>query len=111
MRAVWLALVLLPYASLALYDGWLHERARRVPRIEQWLHAGAFCSLIVFVGAAFRAQTQLALVALAVFAPIAATDEFGFHAQLAQRERRVHFAAYAALCVFVLAWLVAESSP
>lgn len=110
MRTIWLALALVPYASLALYDGWLHERARRVPRVEQWLHAGAFCSLIVFVGTAFRAQNQIALVALSIFVPIGAADEFGFHAHLAQRERRIHFASYAALGVFVFVWLCGPTS-
>jgi len=109
MRALWLALALLPYAALALYDGWLHERARRVPRVEQWLHAGAACSLLVFVGAVFRAQTVLALIAFGLFAPIATADEIGFHAALAWRERRVHFASYAALGLFLLTWWLVGS--
>jgi hypothetical protein len=37
--------------------------------------------------------------------PLAALDEGGFHRDLARRERRVHFASYAALGVFVLVWL------
>ena len=110
MRTLLLGLALLPYATLAAYDGWLHERARRVPRVEQWLHAGAAVSLLVFVGAVFRAQTLLALIALALFAPIAAADEIGFHGTLAWRERRVHFLSYAALGVFLLAWYALERS-
>ena len=35
MRTLLLGLALLPYATLAAYDGWLHERARHVPRIKQ----------------------------------------------------------------------------
>jgi hypothetical protein len=105
MRTVLLALALLPYASLALFDGWLHERSRRVPRVEQWLHAGAALSLIVFLVAAFRSHGALAIGALAVFAPIAAADEVGFHGHLAARERRLHFASYAALGVFVAVWI------
>jgi hypothetical protein len=100
MRIVWLCLALLPYAALAGFDGFLHERSRRVPKLEQWLHAGSAISIVVFIVAVFRAQTMLAIVAFCIFAPIAATDEFGYHAQLAARERYVHFASYVALCIF-----------
>ena len=100
-RLVWLTLALLPYASLAAFDGFLHERSRKVPRLEQWLHAGSALSIVVCIGAVFRAQTLLAIVAFCVFAPLAMADEFGFHASLAARERRVHFASYAALCLFL----------
>jgi len=105
VRTLWLALALLPYASLAAFDAWLHEKSRDVPRVEKWLHAGLALSLIVFLGAVFRSQTLLAFVALSALLPLAALDEGGFHRKLARRERRVHFASYAALGVFVLVWL------
>jgi hypothetical protein len=101
MRIVWLCLALLPYVALAGFDGFLHERSRRVPRAEQWLHAGSAISILVFVVAVFRAQTTLAIVAFCVFAPLAAVDEFGYHGHLAARERYVHFASYVALCIFL----------
>jgi hypothetical protein len=105
MRTLWLVLALLPYASLAAFDAWLHEKSRDVPRVEKWLHAGLGLSLIVFVGAVFRAETLLASVALCALLPLAAVDEGGFHRGLERRERGIHFASYAALGVFVLVWL------
>jgi len=105
MRTLWLTLAVLPYLALAGFDAWMHERSRQVPRVEKWLHASLALSLIVFMAAAFRSQASVAFAALSVFVPVAAADEFGFHGQLARRERRVHFASYAALGVFVLVWL------
>jgi hypothetical protein len=111
MRALWLALALVPYAALAGFDAWLHEKSRQVPLVEKWLHGGLALCLIVFVGAAFRAERTLAFLALGLLVPLAAYDEIGFHGTLAMRERRVHFASYAALGVFVSAWLWLGSGP
>ena len=105
MRTLSLALALVPYAALAGCDAWLHEKARVVPRVEKWLHAGLALSLIAFLGAAFGSAGPLALVALGVLLALAAVDELGFHRALARTERRVHFASYAALGVFVLVWI------
>jgi len=105
MRTAWLVLAVSPYLMLAGFDAWMHERSRQVPRVEKWLHAMLGISLIIFIGAAFRSQVLVALSALAVFVPVATADELGFHGQLAARERRVHFASYVALGVFVLVWL------
>jgi hypothetical protein len=104
MRLVWLGVALLPYVILAGIDTWMHERSRRVPRVEQALHAGLALGLIVFLSAAFGARTTIALTALCVFAALAAADEFGFHRHLAAQERRVHFASYAAMLGFVATW-------
>jgi len=104
LRPFLLGVALLPYLILAGIDAWLHEKSRRVPRVEQALHAGEAVSLFVFVGSAFGARTLLAASALGVFLVLAGADEFGFHGHLAARERRIHFAAYAALLLFVLVW-------
>lgn len=104
MRLVWLGMGLMPYVIFAGIDTWLHERSRRVPRIEQMLHAGLAISLIVFVTAVFSAWAMLALIALCMFVVLEIFDEFGFHRHLDARERRIHFAAYVALLAFVLTW-------
>jgi hypothetical protein len=104
LRSIWLSVALLPYLALAGFDAWLHEKSRRVPRLEQALHAGAAISLLAFIAAAFASAPIASAVALAVFLGCAGFDEFGFHAPLAARERRVHFASYAALGLFVLVW-------
>jgi hypothetical protein len=111
VRTIWLGLALLPYATLAGIDTWLHERSRKVPRTEQALHAGAAVGLLVFLGAVFSARNTIALCALCAFVVVASADEFGFHAHLAARERRVHFASYLALLAFVLVWQWLERSP
>lgn len=105
MRLAWLALAFLPYFSLAAYDGWLHEKARVVPRVEQWLHAGLFVFLVAFIVFVARASTPAALTAFAIFAVILLIDELGYHAQLARHERRIHWLADAALGGFVVFWL------
>src|SRR5690348_13620517 len=101
---------LAPYAALVGIDAWMHERARRVPRLEQALHYSAAVVLLAFLVAAFRGPGTVAMSLLALFAVITAWDELGFHRLLAARERRVHFASYAALALFVGAWRVLESA-
>ena len=108
MRSVWLALALLPYGALAGYDTWMHARARRVPRIEQWLHLGLGITLITFLVGAFRGNTPLALGGLAPFIVLLAWDAFGYHAVLDAKERRVHAWAYAAFGLFVVVWMWLE---
>jgi hypothetical protein len=105
VRLLWLSLAFAPYAALAGYDGWLHEKARVVPRIEQTLHAGLAIALIAFVVLVMRAQTLPALIAFGLFTTILLFDELGFHAPLARHERRIHWLADTALVGFVLFWL------
>jgi hypothetical protein len=101
-----------PYLGLALYDGWLHEKARRVPMREQLLHASVFVALVaLWTGLFFK--PVLVWPALALFATAAFFDEFGYHGMLEARERRLHFAAYACFAGFVAwaAWLHALPGP
>lgn len=104
---------LLPYLALSAYDGWLHEKARRVPRIEQLLHAALALSAAALIFGLFAGRAWLALPALAVFVPAACADELGFHGMLESRERRLHHVAYASFAGFVLvaAWLGALRWP
>jgi hypothetical protein len=92
---------LVPYLALSAYDGWLHEKARRVPRVEQGLHAILAVSAATFIFSLFTGRAPFALPALAVFAVAACADEFGFHGALAYRERRLHHVAYASFAAFV----------
>jgi len=103
-RMLLLGAALTPYVALAGIDAWMHERARRVPRLEQVLHYAAGLLFVGFVVAVFRDASRLALALFVSFAVIAAWDELGFHRSLEARERRVHFVAYAALALFVGAW-------
>lgn len=105
MRLLWLALGFLPYAALAGYDGWLHEKARVVPRIEQALHAALALSMLLFVVLVIRGEVVAGMVAIAGFAVVLLIDELGFHAMLDRRERRIHWFADAALLGFVVWWL------
>lgn len=98
-----LAIILgfVPYLALASYDGWLHEKARRVPKPEQALHALLFISVLVLMLGLFRQQAPLFWAALAVFTLAGCADEFGFHGQLHARERRLHHWAYASFAGFL----------
>lgn len=109
-RMALLGAALVPYIAMVSVDAWMHERARRVPRLEQVFHAAAAVLFLGFMIAVFRSTTTLALSLFAVFALCAACDELGFHRHLAARERRVHFMAYAALGVFLGVWLWTEAA-
>jgi hypothetical protein len=105
LRLILLALGFLPYLALAGYDGWLHEKARVVPRVEKWLHAGLFVALSVFIALVVRERTMAALAAFAAFVALLLIDELGYHADLARHERRIHWLADFALGAFVVYWL------
>jgi hypothetical protein len=104
MRHVWLGAAVVPYLALAAVDAWMHERARRVPRVEQGLHAGLAITITVFLVAAFAGRTSMGWIALACFLCFLVADELGFHRGIDPRERRVHVASWAALVAFVLIW-------
>ena len=108
MRFLLLILGLLPYAGCVTVDAWMHEKARRVPRFEQWLHLGIGISIVAFVLFAFLGNVSVALIALAGALGFMAADEFGFHAGLSRQERRVHGFGAIALLLFVLVWLWTE---
>jgi len=99
-----LGLALTPYLALVSIDAWMHEASRQVPRVERWLHYSAGALFLGFLIALFRDATDLALVLFGTFAALTVWDAVGFHRNLAVRERRVHFAAYAALALFVCVW-------
>ena len=99
-----LGLALTPYLALVSIDAWMHEASRQVPRVERWLHYSAGALFLGFLIALFRNATDLALVLFGTFAALTVWDAVGFHRNLAARERRVHFAAYMALALFVGVW-------
>ena len=104
MRNAWLGLALVPYLAVAGADAWMHERGRRVPPPEQWVHAGLAAAMAVFLGAVFAAVPLVAICALAAFVVLVIWDERAFHAAIAASERRVHAISWAALAGFVAAW-------
>ena len=101
-----LSVALVPYLALVLVDGWMHEKSRRVPRPEQWIHAGIFVFIAVFLVGVFLDRNTLALAALLAAIPCLALDEFRFHGGLAVRERLVHYGADLALAGFAGVWLI-----
>lgn len=108
MRNLWLGLALLPYLAAAGVDAWMHERGRRVPRVEQFAHAGLAVTMAVFLTAVFMSRTFVAAAALAAFLALLAWDEMGFHRGIAAKERRVHAVSWAALAAFVAAWVLVD---
>ena len=109
MRNLWLGLALLPYLAAAGVDAWMHERGRKVPRVEQWIHGGLALGMAGFLAAVFAGRNAWALAALAVFAVLLAWDEVSFHKSIAASERRVHALSWVALAGFVAAWWVVDS--
>jgi hypothetical protein len=108
MRNVWLGVALVPYLAAAGVDAWVHERGRRVPRVEQWIHAGLASAMALFLGAAFAGFPLVAIGALAVFLVLLFWDEAAFHGAIDARERRVHAASWAALALFVAVWWIVD---
>ena len=109
MRNMWLGLALLPYLAAAGVDAWMHERGRKVPRVEQWIHAGLALGMAAFLAAVFAARNPWALAALAVFGVLLAWDEIAYHQAIAANERRVHALSWVALAGFVAAWWAIDS--
>jgi hypothetical protein len=109
MRNIWLGIALVPYLAVAGVDFWMHERGRRVPRAEQWVHAGLALTMAAFLAAVFAGRAAFALAALAVFVALLAWDELAFHGAIAASERRVHVVSWAALAGFVAAWWIVDA--
>jgi hypothetical protein len=99
-----LGAALAPYVVLVSIDAWMHEASRQVPQVERWLHYLAGAIFLGFLIALFRDASGIALALFGAFALLTVWDELAFHRNLAARERRVHFAAYAALVTFLGAW-------
>ena len=102
MRLLVLSLSVAPYVALVAADAWMHEKARRVPLIEQCLHLGIGLSVGSFLVLAFLGHVTPALTALGLTAVLMSADELGFHRGLSRRERLLHAAAAASLMLFVL---------
>jgi hypothetical protein len=102
---------LLPYLSLAAYDGWLHEKARRVPMPEQCFHALLAISLSVLIWGLFSHHPEFSIPSLCVFTAAALIDEMAFHKSLAAFERKLHHIAYVCFALFIALafWLKAFS--
>jgi hypothetical protein len=105
MRLLVLSVALAPYLGFVAIDAWMHEKARRVPAVEQWLHAAIALAIGAFFVAAFLGANIVAGILLLLSLPLMATDEFGFHGHLSRRERLVHLAEGFSLIVFVLVWI------
>jgi hypothetical protein len=95
---------LAPYLSLALYDGYLHDRARHVPKTEQYAHAALGMSIALFLYGAFSQHVFMATTFLTIFLATYSIDEFVFHRGIARHERMIHAAAMSALAFFVVVW-------
>lgn len=108
-RLLILALAIGPYLGCVSVDAWMHERHRRVPRVEQFLHAGIGLGVGAFLLLAFIGVNSWALLALAGGLLFLGADEFGFHRALPRRERTVHIAGLGSLLGFVGVWAWTES--
>jgi hypothetical protein len=105
MRLLVLSIALAPYLGFVAVDAWMHEKIRRVPKVEQWLHAGTALAIGAYFVAAFLDAEIFAGILLLLALPLMAVDEIGFHGHLSRRERLVHLAEGLSLIVFVLVWL------
>jgi hypothetical protein len=100
-QKAFLFLSFVPYLCLGLYDGWLHDKARQVPRLEQVFHAVLAISVGSLLLGLFFDRPKLIRPALVGVTVAALADEFGFHGTLPRHERRIHFAAYTCFALFI----------
>jgi len=105
MRLLVLSIALAPYLGFVAIDAWMHEKARRVPRVEQWLHAAIALAIGTFFVLAFSGADIAAGILLLLSLPLMAVDEIGFHGHLSKRERLVHLAEGLSLIAFITVWL------
>ena len=105
MRLLVLSVALAPYLGFIAIDAWMHEKARRVPTVEQWLHGGIALAIGSFFLMAFLGADTIAGILLVLSLPLMAADEIGFHGHLSRRERLVHLAEGLSLIIFVFVWL------
>lgn len=87
----------------------MHERARRVPPLEQWIHGGLAVSIILFFTLVFASRTLFAMGALACFIVLLTIDELRFHRGISAEERRIHIASWIALAGFVFVWYLVDN--
>jgi hypothetical protein len=109
-RTLVLGIGLVPYLGTAGIDAWMHERARKVPRLEQVLHAALAITFTAFAVYIFLRRNVPAIAWLAAFVLCLVFDELGYHRGLAANERRVHVISWAALLLFIGVWLWTEQS-
>jgi len=105
MRLLVLSIALAPYLGFVAIDAWMHEKARRVPRAEQWLHGGIAFTIGAFFVLVFSGADIAAGILLLLSLPMMVVDEIGFHGHLSRRERLVHLAEGLSLLVFIGVWL------
>lgn len=105
MRLLVLSLAVAPYLGFVAIDAWMHEKARCVPTVEQWLHVAIVVALGAFFVAAFVGANTYAMALLVLSLPLMAADELGYHAHLSRRERLVHLAEALSLIIFISVWL------
>jgi hypothetical protein len=109
-RILALGIGLVPYLGTAGIDTWMHERARKVPLLEQGFHAALAVTFAAFAICVFLRRNVPAIAWLAAFVLCLACDELGYHRVLAANERRVHVISWAALLLFCGVWLWTEQT-
>jgi hypothetical protein len=108
VRIFALGIGLLPYLGTAGIDAWMHERARKVPLVEQGFHAALAITFTAFAACVFLRRSAPAGVCLAAFVLCLVCDEWGYHRGLGANERRVHGISWAALLLFIGIWVWTE---
>ena|SRR5271165_4214358 len=101
MRALLLALALIPFLVWAGRDAAYHLRDRKPGILENVTHVLLGGSQLWVVVAAFRADISRIALAAMVVAVFGSLDEFVFHRGLSARESDLHAKSHLALFGFV----------
>ena len=78
MRLLVLSVALAPYLGFIAIDAWMHEKARRVPTVEQWLHGGIALAIGSFFLMAFLGADTIAGILLVVTRAKGLRDHFAY---------------------------------
>lgn len=100
-RAV-IAAALVPFLAYAARDQLLHLRIRKVPLLENVIHAVLAVLLTGVIGEAFTFDSRGVIFGAIAFVATGALDEFVYHRGIPEQESDVHAKEHFALLGFIV---------
>jgi hypothetical protein len=102
MRALLLAISLVPYLYYGTKDNIFHFRGRHVTRLEHLLHLAIGLTLVIAIAQAFADNQAVFLAGLVLFLVAGSVDEYVFHRGLPEEESDLHAKEHLGLMIFVI---------
>ncbi|CAN5851033.1 hypothetical protein BH11VER1_BH11VER1_14930 [soil metagenome] len=109
LRAIVIALIMIPYAFFGIRDLIHHKVHRHVSWTERCLHFMIGLSLTIIVPHAIGGHRDVVIPGLFLFLIARVTDEWFFHRQLDAAESDIHAKTHLGFLIFVVGMLVLEN--